>query len=669
MTDGAAKAGAAARDMREITIRGVLLGAAITVVFISANLYLGLKTGLTFASSIPAATISMSVLTLMGGVGILENNIVQTQASAAGTLCNVLLAIPGLVLVQYWHGFPLWQTTLLCLLGGLFGVAYSVPLRRVLVVHSKLPFPEGVAAAEVLRCAPAHGTDGGDGIRLLGWSTATAATFSLCTSGLRLFPEQIVGTTQVGQAVFRAGGSLSLAMVGAGYLVRIGACLALLVGVFIAWGVAVPVLTGMQAARTEDAAAAANAVWTGQVRLIGAGVIAVAGLWTVATLVKPMVDAFRPADPEARGTDRTDDRAHRDIPIPLVGLAILGLSLATAVLFASFAAGSPFASIMIPFVASVVVLTTVFGFFLAAACGYMAGLLGSSSSPISGIGILATLLVAVCLTLATAGRDQAGTTQFVAAFTLFVVSFIVTSCSIANDNLQDLKTGLMIGATPWKQQVALAIGVAIGAVVVAPVLDLLYNAYGFADAMPRAGMSPANAMSAPQAALMAQIARGIVEHHLNWTMVTIGGALGLVFVGLEWWLGRRGFSFPAMTVGIGIYLPISVVFTIALGGVLGWLTERTITRRAAPRQEDEAQDASRRRGVLVASGFFVGESLFGVMLAGSDMLAKKSGSLAFAEKLQGVPLEVAGALIFGLALAGFHAVVTRSGREMSARPL
>ena len=624
----------------------------------SANLYLGLKTGLTFSSSIPAATISMSVLTLMGGAGILENNIVQTQASAAGTLCNVLLVIPGLLIVQYWHGFPLWQTMLLCLLGGLFGVAYSVPLRHVLVVRSELPYPEGVAAAEVLRSAPSQGTDGGAGIRLLGISTAVAAAFSLCTSGLRLFPEQIAGSMVFGQTVFRAGGSLSLALIGAGYLVRVGACLALLIGVFIAWGVAVPVLTSLQAPGPDGASAAADAIWLHQVRLIGAGVIAVAGLWTVATLVKPMVDAFRPKRQEARAPSRSDDRTDRDIPILLVGLSVLVLCFATTILFAAFASGAPL-DLSIVFIASVVLLTAVSGFFLAAACGYMAGLLGSSSSPISGIGVLATILVALCLSLVAAGREQAGMTQFVAAFTLFIASFIVTSCSIANDNLQDLKTGLIIGATPWKQQVALAIGVVFGAAVAAPVLGLLYNAYGFTGALPHAGMNPANAMPAPQAALMAQIAQGIVEHQLNWTMVAIGGALGLVFVVVEWRLGRRGFSLPAMTVGIGIYLPISVVFTIALGGILGWLTERTIARRAEPRGVDAAQEKGRHRGVLVASGFFVGESLFGVVLAGSDMLARKSGSLAFAEKLQGVPLQLAGTLVFVVALVSFYATVTR----------
>ena len=235
-------AGAAAHDTREFTFRGMCLGAVMTVLFMSANLYLGLKTGLTFSSSIPAATISMGAFALLGGAGILENNIVQTQASAAGTLCNVILVIPGLLLVHFWHDFPLWQTMLLCLLGGLLGVAYSVPLRRVLVVGSDLPFPEGVAAAEVLRSAPSQ--EGGDGgLQVLGLSAAGAGLFNLLAGGFRLFPDQVNATLQYGQAVFRFGGSYSLALIGVGYLVRIGACLALLLGIIIAWGIAVPILT------------------------------------------------------------------------------------------------------------------------------------------------------------------------------------------------------------------------------------------------------------------------------------------------------------------------------------------------------------------------------------------------------------------------------------------
>ena len=317
-----------------------------------------------------------------------------------------------------------------------------------------------------------------------------------------------------------------------------------------------------------------------------------------------MLDAFRPDRRGPAKPTRDDVGADRDVPILYVGLAIFALSVASAFFFGSFAAQGPFANVLILFSIVVAVLTAIFGLLMATACGYMAGLLGSSSSPISGIGILTVMLVAVGLSLVPGVPADEGATRFIAAFALFVTSFIVTTCSIANDNLQDLKTGHMIGATPWKQQVALAIGVVIGAVTVGPILQILYDAYGFVGAFPHAGMNPANALPAPQATLITQIAQGIVEHHLNWTMVTIGALLGVGFVVAEVLLGRVGFSLPAMTVGIGVYLPFDVVLTIALGGVLGWLTEQAFARGT---RSDEARDAGRRRGVLAASGFLVGE--------------------------------------------------------------
>ena len=300
----------------ELTLRGMIIGAAITVIFMAANVYLGLRTGMTFSSSIPAAIISMSALRALssGGAsaGILENNIVQTQASAAGTLCNVILVLPGLLLIGFWHDFPFWQTTAVCLLGGILGVAYSVPLRRVMVVGSTLPFPEGVAAAEVLRAGHKNDEDktaeagSESGLKELGLSAAAAAGLALLTNGFKLLPDKLWGSVTYGGAVFQMGGSLSLALIGVGYLVRIGACLALLLGLFIAWGVAVPVLMTMGPSPAGDPVASANAVWSEKVRLIGAGIIASGGLWTVITLIKPLIDSVRLAWKASQKRQTTD---------------------------------------------------------------------------------------------------------------------------------------------------------------------------------------------------------------------------------------------------------------------------------------------------------------------------------------------------------------------------
>ena len=606
----------------ELTLRGVCLGALLTIVFMAANVYLGLKTGITFSSSIPAAVMSMGLLKLFGGGSTLENNIVQTQASAAGTLCNVNLVLPGLVLIHYWTTFPLWQTTALCLVGGLLGVALSGPLRRVMVIDSDLPFPEGVAAAEVLISGYEHDGEknaAGGGLRQLGIGAASAGLFSALTNGLRLLPDQIGGAFIVGHSVFRLEGGLSLALVGVGYLVRLGCCLALLIGIAIAWGVMVPILTGGVVA--DDPRAAAELVWADKVRLTGAGLIAVAGLWTIATLVKPIMAVIAPGSRGAMPGDARSPGVDGDIPMAWIGMAVVCLLVPVAALFSYFTAAQTQLSplVMVP---ALTLVTALVAFMMATACGYLAGLLGSSSSPISGIGILTVMLVAV-LGLEVLPAASVDDTRFIGALAIFMTSLVITTCSIANDNLQDLKAGQIVGATPWKQQVALAIGVVLGAVTVAPVLQLLFNAYGFPGILPRAGMDPHAALPAPQAALLTQIADGIVRHRLDWTMVLIGGALGVVFVVVETMLRRRGFTLPALSVGIGMYLPCAVVLTIAIGGVVGWLAERRVASA-----DEETRTGLRRRGVLIASGFLVGESLVGITIALSDVLQAKSDSLA-----------------------------------------
>ncbi|HWJ20547.1 MAG TPA: oligopeptide transporter, OPT family, partial [Geobacterales bacterium] len=618
------------------------------------------------SSSIPAAIISMSVLRALtsGGkpAGILENNIVQTQASAAGTLCNVILVLPGLLLIGFWHDFPLWQTMAVCLLGGLLGVAYSVPLRRVMVVGSSLPFPEGVAAAEVLRAGHKDEEKTGEagseaGLKELGLGAAAAAGLTLLTTGFKFLPDKLSGSISYGGAVFQMGGSLSLALIGVGYLVRIGVCLALFLGLFIAWGVAVPVLMTIEPSSAGNPVAAADAVWSEKVRLIGAGIIASGGLWTVLTLIKPLVDSVRLALQAHKHHGANMPREENDIPIAWIGGTIAVLCILTGGLFAWFVSGVHLAANLYWVVPAVTLLTMSLGLLMASACGYLAALLGSSCSPISGIGILSTILIAAGFGFVfPMGNGEES--RAVVALTLFIASIVVTVSSIANDNLQDLKTGNMVGATPWKQQVALAIGVVAGAITIVPVLQLLYSNYGFVGSLPRAGMLAENAMAAPQASLMTQIANGIIHHQLAWNMIGIGAALGVALVALESWLWRkRGFSLPALTVGIGIYLPYEVSLTIAIGGVIGWFSERAVAKRAANRDAQgkaEVEARVRRRGVLIASGFLVGESMTGVLLAAADAFGGRSGSLAFSDFAGSHISTAIAALLFASALAVFY---------------
>ncbi len=642
-------------DLPELTLRGLVLGAAITVVFTAANVYLGLKVGLTFASSIPAAVISMAVLRLLGGGNILENNMVQTQASAAGTLSSVIFVMPALVMVGHWQGFPFWQSAGVCASGGVLGVLFTVPLRRAMVVNSDLPYPEGVAAAEILKVGHGESVPGEPGAVDIAAGGIVAAVASFAAGGLHVLGDGFSAFFAVGHSVFRLSTGFSLALLGAGYLVGISAGLAMLLGAVLAWGVAVPVLTAMHPAPVGVAIGPyATGLWSHQVRFMGAGMIAVAAIWSLVGLLGPTIAGVRESIAKSGGAAGTA-RTEKDMPPRWIGIVFAGSMVVMAATFAAFLAGAAPVAGVIALVVYGCVFAVVFGFLVAAACGYMAGLVGSSSSPISGIAIIATILTSLLLlailggagVLATPGGQQTGI-----ALALFTVSVVLATATVSNDNLQDLKTGFLVGATPWRQQAALVVGCVVGALVIPPVLNLLYVAYGFPGAM-RPGMDPAQALAAPQATLMAAIGKGIFGHALDWTSVVIGICGGVLLIVLDTVLRRvRVGRIPVLAVGIGLYLPPTVGVTLALGAILAWLIDWRLGARADAEQ-------ARRRGVLLASGFIVGESLVGVALAA---VIGASGSQA--------PLALVGDGFAGtgewLGLAVFLAVAVWFGRRVMA---
>lgn len=613
--------------VREFTVRGVFLGALITLAFTAANVYLGLKVGLTFASAIPAAVISMALLYRLRDSNILENNLVQTQASAAGTLSSVIFVLPALLMLGLWNGFPFWQTALVCAAGGTLGVLYTVPLRRVMVVQSGLPYPEGVAAAEVLRVGEAqrHKAEGkgqSAGLRQLGWGTGLAALFGFLSGGLRLLGDAVNLWIPAGGVVFRVAAGFSPALLAAGYLMGAAAGVAVLLGLVLCWGIAVPWLTALAPAEHGQALPAlANQLWAGKVRFLGAGVIGISALWTVATLIRPILQAVRQQGARPQGGTTAVPTTDQDMPrhwMLAIGAAALAvLFLVTQGFIAQYLPDMPPAT-RYALTALCVLFAAVFGFLVAAACGYMAGLVGSSASPISGIGIIATILMGLALlalhTLVPAFAASVSGPLGV-ALVLFMVSVILAMAAISNDNLQDLKTGYLVGATPWRQQVVLIIGCLVGAVVIPPVLDLLYNAYGFAGALPRPGMDPAQALAAPQATLMQQIASGIFSGALEWTMLGLGVLLGVGVIVADVALRRAGRgALPPLAVGLGIYLPPTIGLTLAVGAALGWSLQRGL-RSAKARLGADWAAAAEERGLLLASGLIVGESLMGLLLA------------------------------------------------------
>lgn len=611
-------------EYRELTLRGMILGALITVIFTASNVYLGLKVGLTFASSIPAAVISMAVLKFFKGSNILENNMVQTQASAAGTLSTIIFVLPGLLMAGYWSGFPFWQTTLLCIAGGILGVIFTIPLRYAMVVKSDLPYPEGVAAAEILKVGGHEEGDnrqGGSGIKELAAGGALAGLMSFCAGGLRVIADSASYWFKSGTAIFQLPMGFSLALLGAGYLVGLTGGIAILLGISIAWGIAVPYFSShIPQPSYMEMAAFAMKLWKEKVRFIGAGTIGIAAVWTLLMLLKPMVEGMKMSFKSFGGGAPAAERAEQDLSPKAMIFWVLSMMFILGVSFYHFIGDSHITGGMAWLLVVVcTLLASVIGFLVAAACGYMAGLVGSSSSPISGVGIVSIVIISlVLLVVGESGglmADEANR-KFLLALTLFCGSAVICVASISNDNLQDLKTGYLLKATPWRQQVALIIGCIVGALVISPVLELLYEAYGFTGAMPREGMDAAQALAAPQATLMTTIASGIFAHNLEWVYIFTGIAIGAVLIAADLVLKKSSggkLALPVLAVGMGIYLPPSVNMPIVAGAVLAAVLKHIIGKKTENR-EGRLKNAE-RIGTLFSAGLIVGESLIGVIMA------------------------------------------------------
>ncbi|MGP6192201.1 MAG: OPT family oligopeptide transporter [Vulcanimicrobiaceae bacterium] len=646
---------------RELTLRGLVLGAAITLVFTAANVYLGLKVGLTFASSIPAAVISMAVLRAFKSGTIYENNIVQTVASAAGTLSSIIFVLPGLVMVGWWTGFPFWQSFSVCAIGGILGVMYSVPLRRALVTHSDLPYPEGVAAAEVLKVGAASREAAADNTGLLvvaGGALASAGFAAVVAT--RVFAGTLGTFFRVGASATGFGVGLSLALLGAGHLVGLSVGLAMLVGLLIAWGVATPILTALHPA-AGPAVDVATAVWAHKVRFIGAGAIGVSAIWTLAKLAAPVWNGVLAAIAASRlsakgGTDALP-RTEQDIPIGLVALISVACLVPLAGLLATFLAGGVLAPLMMPLIAGALVYIVIAGFLVATACGYMAGLIGSSNSPVSGLAIL-TVIGASLLLVAIARNASTAVGSTLVAYALFVTAVVICVATIANDNLQDLKTGQLVDATPWRQQFALCVGVIAGALVIPPILDLLGNAYGFAGSPNLASAIVKQPLPAPQATLISSLAKGVLQGELDWGLIGIGVMVGLGIIATDELLGaNKRLRLPPLAVGIGIYLPATTTGPVVLGALLGWAYNRWASR--IPQKE-----TAQRLGVLLASGLIVGESLFGVLLAAIIVGSGKETPLALVGDSFAIAATTMGGIAFVAVALGLYWCVAHLARRL-----
>lgn len=620
------------QNLPELTLRGLVLGSILTIIFTASNVYLGLKVGLTFSSSIPAVVISMAVLSLFKTSNILENNMIQTQASAAGTLSSVIFVIPGLFMCGYWSEFPLWQTFMICLCGGGLGVLFTIPLRRTMVVESKLAYPEGRAAAEILKVANKDQSSkkGKQGIKEIALGSFIAAIFSLLSNGFKLAASESNFAFIWNKMAFGFSMGYSLALLGAGYLVGLAGAIALFVGMFLAWGIFTPYLSNFEFDSAKNAVDLASSVWSSKVRLIGTGAIAIAALWTLIELLKPVIEGIKEIVKNVKITNQEkNERTNIDLSLKSIFILFVLMVVGLFITFYSFVEDanlSIYYQMLFSFVGTLV--SVLIGFFVAAACGYMAGLVGSSSSPISGIGLIGVIISSIVfLVLGVELFQDPMLSKFAVALAIFTTSVILATAAISNDNLQDLKTGHLVGATPWKQQVALLVGCVFGALAIVPVLNLLYQVYGFVGAMPREGMDASSALAAPQANLMSTIAQGIFHHNIEWGYMAFGVFVGILMIIIDKILRRtQKMSLPPLAVGIGIYLPPAVNIPLVIGGILKYIVMQHLTKKYAKNSHKEEKLAScEQRGTLFASGLIVGESIFGVIIAGITVFSVSMG--------------------------------------------
>ena len=642
MANASSAAGSKA-SLPELTLRGIIIGGLITLIFTAANVYLGLKVGLTFATSIPAAVISMAVLRRFKGHNIKENNIVQTIASAAGTLSAIIFVLPGLVMVGYWQGFGFVQTAGVCIIGGVLGVMYSIPLRRALVTGSDLPYPEGVAAAEVLKVGDenASGTsqeENAKGLRVIVAGGITSAVMALLTA-MKAAASEVTAYFKLGAGATTLGTSLSTALIGVGHLVGLPVGIAMLVGVVISYFILLPIFTTGDITGATALADVVDTTFSDDIRFIGVGTMAIAAIWTLLKIAGPIALGIRQslASSRARKSGSAVDVTERDIPFPYVATTIVAFMVPIALLLWDFVRGTDIHDHMAVLITVSVLFTLLVGLIIASVCGYMAGLIGASNSPISSIGIIAVL--AASLLIAAVTRGTTADPLSLVAYTLFTAAIVFGIATISNDNLQDLKTGQLVGATPWKQQVALIIGVVFGSLVIPPILQVMLNGFGF-QGMEGAGE---DALAAPQAALMSSVASGIFDSSLDWNLIFIGMAIGAVLIIIDELLRKftDKYSLSPLAAGMGMYLPAALTIVIPIGAILGTFYDKWAAKQSHP-------EFAKRMGTLLATGLIVGESLFGVVNAGIIAAAGGESPLEIFEG--GASATVVGVILFIIAL-------------------
>lgn len=626
------------RTLPEITLKGVILAIILTVILAAANAYLGLKVGNTVSASIPAAVISMGVLRFFRHSNILENNIVQTSASMGEAMtAGMSFTIPALLVLHFWMGFHYWETAIIGLLGGLLGICFGVPIRRVLLDDQSLKFPEGTAIGAVLKASASATTD----LRYLVLGGLVGGFIEFCQTGLRILADSFAYYTVRDNQLWGFGIGFSPALIAAGYIIGISAAVALLVGIFITWIFGMPIIShiyGLLPGMSPDDMA--MSYWVAHFKYVGVGTMLVGGIWTVIRLMKPIYLGIKASivavKKSSSGQAPVIPRTEKDMPLKYVLFGII--AVAVCVFFyllyiihhSEQIHFSTTMGIILSLIGALYVL--IIGFILCSVAGYFAGLIGATNCPGSGL-IVSGLLI---LTLIFLGIYSASTVHLysaaklsLAAIAIIVISFIGTSLVITNETIQDLKAGQIVGATPWKQQLMLLIGAVVAAFTLPLVLELLFNAYGMGGVFPRPGMDHSQMLAAPQATMMAMVAQGVLTHHLAWDMIIAGGILAGIGICLDEFLKKfYRKRFPVLAMGIGIYLPFAASAPIVFGGVISGIVQLcAIRQKRKYNLSPETVTHREHNGLLLACGLVAGAALMGVILAIPFAIAESSDVL------------------------------------------
>ncbi len=627
----------ASTSLPEITLRVLVLGTILTIVLAAANAFLGLKVGTTVSASIPAAVISMGILRFFKNSNILENTMVQIMASVGEALtAGIAFILPALIILHVWDKFNYWQTVVTGLLGGGLGVLFTIPLRRALLQDKALRYPEAVAIGNVLKASANR--EKGD-LKSLTLGGVVGATIALFQSGFQILTDNFQYWVKSTSTIYGFGLGLSPALIAAGYIVGVNVAISLLVGIIAGWIIGVPVLTwtyGMP--DVETANQAAIVIWRSHIRYIGVGTMLIGGMWTLCTLFKPvvtsMITSFATIKDIRLGKKTESLRTERDIQIHYVFIAALILLVPIFLLIAWTIIPSS-ANISTSFRYFISGFSTLYiligGFIFCSIMAYFAGLIGSTNSPVSGL--LVSALLVICLIFMGFFSFSEWTPEMkemigsVVAIGSMVI--IGAALSISNDTMQDLKVGEIVGATPWKQQVMLILGVIVSSFVIPPILQLLYNAYGIGGVFPRPNMNPAQMLAAPQAGLMATVAKGAFSHQLEWGMISVGALIAVICVVIDEFLKKHYHTrLPVLAVGLGIYLPLDSSVPVVIGGFLSYLIQVRLNAMYRLGQLEEAKmNVHKYRGLLLACGIVAGASLMGVVIAIPFAIKQSSDAL------------------------------------------